>query len=402
MTATLTTVNAGLKEVYQGKIQNQLNDEQVAMKRLERTAEGVIDTVGGKYVTFPIRTQRNAGISYRGENAQIAPPARQGYAAVQVPLRYGYGRFAFTGQVMELAETNYQAFAEMAEEEMDRLKTDLNKDQNRIAYGHKSGNGVLAMINDTATSATHLVVDSQYLEPGQIVDVLVVATGSPTGGIASTQSTPVTIVSVTGNSVVFSASFGPSTTGHGVYRFGDRTLEPTGLSQIVAATGALHGLDPATTPIWAAQTIHNSGTPVALAEIKMIQACDNARRKGGKTSLILTSLGVRRAYFNLLTQQRRYTDTKSYPGGFQGLPFNYGTEIPMVEDPDAPPNRAWFVQENKLRVYRNKDWYFADEDGNILKWVRDYDLWEGMMKMYWEVGTSQRNAHVLYDDILEA
>jgi hypothetical protein len=134
----------------------------------------------------------------------------------------------------------------------------------------------------------------------------------------------------------------------------------------------------------------------------MITACDTARRKGGKTSAIFTSLGVRRAYFNLLTQQRRYTETKSYPGGFQGLPFNYGTEIPIVEDPDAPPNRMWFLDESKIKIYRNKDWAFTTADGDILKWVRDYDLWEGMMKQYWEVGTSQRDAHVLYDDVLEA
>src|SRR5262245_30041139 len=131
MGATMTSVNAALKEVYEGKIQSQVNDEAVAIKRVEKTGEGVVDTVGGKYVTFPIRVSRNSGISYRAENAQIAPPGQQGYAAVQVPLRYGYGRFSFTGQVMELAETNYQAFANMADEEMDRLKTDLVKDSNR-------------------------------------------------------------------------------------------------------------------------------------------------------------------------------------------------------------------------------------------------------------------------------
>jgi len=96
---------------------------------------------------------------------------------------------------------------------------------------------------------------------------------------------------------------------------------------------------------------------------------------------IFTSLGVRRAYFDLLTQDRRYTDTKAYPGGFQGLPFNYGTEIPMIEDPDAPPNKMWFVDEGKIRYYRKKDWAFADADGDVLKWVRDYDEWEGFMEV---------------------
>lgn len=408
MTATMTTVQAGLKELYEGDIVDQLNNEAVAFKRIEKTADGVFtDAVGGKYVTFPVRTQRNTGISYRAENAQIAPPGRQGYAAVTVPLKYGYGRFAFTGQVMDLAEANPQAFANMADEEMDRLKTDLVKDANRIAYGGRTGVGVLAMITDTATSATHTVDNVQYLEPGMAVDVLVVATGSATGGIASAQGALVTILSINEStkSVTFSSSFGATTTGHGIYRFGDRGVEPTGFWQIVAATGALHGLDPATTPIWAGNVINNSaspGTPITIAETKMIQACDTARRKGGKISAIFGSLGVRRSYFNLLTQQRRYTDTKSYPGGFQGLPFNYGTEVPMIEDPDAPPNTMWFLEESSVRLYRSKPWAFADADGNILKWVRDYDLYEGMMVQYWEVGTSARAHHVQYTDITES
>lgn len=408
--ATLTTVGPALKEIYEGKIQSQVNDEAVALKRIERTSDGVVDTVGGKYVTFPIRTQRNAGISYRAENTQIAPPGNQGYAAVQVPLKYGYGRFQFTGQTLELAETNYQAFADMADEEMDRLKVDLVKDSNRVAY-QAYGNGVLAMITDTATSSSHTVNNIQYLEVGQVVDVLVVATGSATGGTASTQATPVTISAINESTktVTFSASgspisFGPTTVGHGIYRFGNRAAEPTGLGQIVAASGSLHNVDPATVPLWKSVVVNNTGAPgtaIALAEAKMIQAADEARRKGGKTSAIFTSLGVRRAYFNLLTQQRRYTDTKSYPGGFQGLPFNYGSEIPTIEDVDAPPNSMWFVQEDRLKIYRKRDWYLDDTTGNTLYWVRDFDVYEGMMKSYREMGTSQRNAHVLYTDILE-
>ena len=407
--ATMSTVNAGLKELYEGKIQSQTNDEAVGLKRVEGTSDGVVDTVGGKYVTFPIRVQRNSGVSYRAESAQIAPPGNQGYQAVTIPLKYGYGRFQFTGQVMDLAAENYQAFANMADEEMDRLKVDLVKDTNRIFYGNPVGNGVLAMIMDTATSATHTVDNVQYLEPGMVIDVLVVTSGSATGGIQSTQTVPVTInaINETTKAVTFSSSFGPTVSGptsagHGIYRFGNRAAEPTGMSQIVAATGSLHGIDPATQPIWAASVLSNAGTTQALSETRMILACDQSRRKGGKISAIFSSLGIRRAYFNLLTQQRRYTDTKTYPGGFQGLPFNYGSEIPMVEDVDAPPNKLWFVQENRLKVYRKKDWSFADSDGHILKWVRDYDLWEGMMKKYWEIGTSQRNAHVLYTDITEA
>ena len=98
--ATMTTVNAMLKEIYEGRIEDQKNEEVIAVKRIESSSANVVDTVGGKYVTFPIRTRRNAGISYRAEDTALAAAGQQGYAAVQVPLKYGYGRFRVTGPVM--------------------------------------------------------------------------------------------------------------------------------------------------------------------------------------------------------------------------------------------------------------------------------------------------------------
>ena len=49
MPATLTTVNAILKEVYEPKIQDQLQHDAVALKRIEKSSDGVVSEVGGKY-----------------------------------------------------------------------------------------------------------------------------------------------------------------------------------------------------------------------------------------------------------------------------------------------------------------------------------------------------------------
>lgn len=395
--ANTTTVNGILKEVYEGRIENQLNEETNATARLEKSSDGITETVGGKYVTFPVRVARNAGISYRDEDSQLANAGQQGYAAVQVKLKYGYGRFRLTGQVMSLAETNYQAFASAMDEEMGRLKDDLAKDSNRIAYGDPTSNGALAFINDTATSATHAVVSAQNLLPAMIVDVLVASTGSATGG-----GTALTINSVdyVNNTVTFNSSIGATTTGHAVYRTGNRAKEPEGYSSIIASTGLLHGLDPATQPIWAA-VYNTAGGNRPLSESLMIRVCDDVRRNGGKVSAILTSLGVRRSYFALLTQQRRYTNTKDFGGGFQGLPFNYGKEIPVVEDVDAPVSKMWFIDESKMKVYQTKGWHFADDDGDTIKWVQDFDAWQGFMRRYWQIGVTQRNANGLMDKITE-
>lgn len=391
MPATLTTIDAILKEVYEKQIQDQLQNDVVALKRIEKTSDGVTETSGGKYVDFPIRVRRNHGIGYRAEGGQLPAAGQQGYAEVHVPLRYGYGRFRLTGQAMKMSDTNEKAFARTLQEEQTGLKDDLVKDSARVIYG--DGSGLLTMINDTATSATHAVLSTQYLEVGMIVDVQVASTGV-------TVLLNTTVDTISGLNVTFGGSFTGATT-QGVYRQGNRSNEPSGFANIIADSGTLHTVDPASEPKWKATVKANGGTPRALSEGIMIETCDDVRVQGGKVSVIFTGLGVRRAYFNLLTQQRRYSNTKEFAGGFQGLAFHYGKEIPVVEDVDCPPNKAWFADESEFTVYQSEDWHYADDDGNILKWVRDYDSWEGFMRRYWEVGVHKRNAHALLSDLIE-
>src|ERR671931_385929 len=135
MGATMSTISALTKEIYEGTLRKQLNDDTVALKRLQRTSEGVTSEVGGKYVTFPIHTTRNAGIGARLENEQLPTAGQQGTAAARVSLKYLYGRVRLTGQTMELAEKNVQAFTSALDLEMNGLKRDLAKDLNRQVYG---------------------------------------------------------------------------------------------------------------------------------------------------------------------------------------------------------------------------------------------------------------------------
>lgn len=395
--ATMTTVDAILKEVYGPRIEDQLQNEMTAWKRIERSSDGVVETVGGKYVDFPIRVRRNHGIGSRLENELLPTAGQQGYAEVHVPLRYQYGRCRLTGQVMQLAEKNYQAFASAMDREMEGLKDDVLKDQNRQIYG--DGTGLLASITADGVN-TVTVANSQYLELGMIIDIR-----NRTTGAVVAVNREITAINTTTGVVTYSGTDVAAAATDGLYREGNFATgvsrEISGFGTIISATTILHSLNPATEPKWAAIVKGNGGVNRALSEGLMIETCDDVRKNGGKTSAIFTSLGVRRAYFNLLTQQRRYTDTKSYAGGFQGLPFNYGTEVPVVEDVDAPPNKMYFVQEDALKIYRSKEWHWADEDGSVLKWVHDYDAWEGLLRQYSEIGTDRRNAHAALNDITE-
>lgn len=403
MPATLGTVDAILKEVYEGQINDQLNEERILIKRLERTSDNVTDNIGGKYVVFPVRSGRNVGISYRGEDSQLAPAGNQQYKAAQEQLKYGYGRVGFTGQMMRLARTNPQAFSNALEEEMDGLKTDIGKDENRIAWGHPDQGalghtGILAKLTTSPAGAPTFTVDNaQWLEVGMKVEIW-----NSTGPALVQAMFTINGINRTTNVVTASGNV-TATSGQYVARFGNYNREPYGLCNIVSATGPLHNLNPATAgqEFWASEI---DSTTTTLTELAMIQMGDKIRQKGGSIiSAVFASLGVRRAYWNILVNMRRYNEPKQFNGGLTGLSFMFGgKDLPVVEDPDAPFKTMAFVTESELKIFRDKDWYWEDLDGSIYKWVYDYDKWEALMKQYWQMGTHKRNAHGRFTNITES
>jgi len=406
MPATLATIEAYLKEVYQGRIREQLNDEIVALKRITRSGAGVTNEVGGKYVTFPIHTRRNSGIGSRFESEALPAPGQQGHAAARVGLKYAYGGIQLTGQAISLSDTDAKAFAKALDNEVEGLKNDLMKDMNRQIYGN--GNGAIGVATGSNTGAVVPVADARLFQIGMVVD-------TQTGTTVDNTNLVVASVSLTpgANTVTFTTTPGTALAaadiivraGSGIRSAG--TKELTGLAAIVSDSGTLYNIDPSVEPEWRATVSANGGTPRALSEALMIQMTDSIRTKGGSTSLILQSLGVRRAYFNLLSQLRQTVNTQEFTGGFSGLAFTTDRgEIPVVADVDAPLNTQWFINEDALTYYRDEDWHFIDRDGSMWKQVRDangdYDAYYARMVEYHELGTDRRNSHGVIRDITEA
>ena len=406
MAATLATIESYLKEVYQGRIREQLNDEIVALKRITRSGSGVTNEVGGKYVTFPIHTRRNSGIGSRFESEALPTPGQQGHAAARVGLKYAYGGVQLTGQAISLSDTDAKAFAKALDNEVEGLKNDLKKDMNRQVYG--SGNGAIGVATGANTGAVAPVADARLFQIGMVVDTQTGNTVDNTGLIVASVD-----LTAGANTVTFTTTPGTALAsadiivrkGSGVAAGGNREL--TGLAAIVSDSGTLYNIDPSTEPEWKASVDDNGGTPRALSESLMIKMTDAIRTKGGSTTLILQSLGVRRAYFNLLSQLRQTVNTQEFTGGFSGLAFTTDNgEIPVVADTDAPLNKQWYINEDALTYYRDEDWHFIDKDGSMWKQVRDsngdYDAYYARMVEYHELGTDRRNSHGLVDDITEA
>jgi hypothetical protein len=203
-------------------------------------------------------------------------------------------------------------------------------------------------------------------------------------------------VGATNTTVTFSPAAGGATaSGDYITRDNSRNKELTGLSQIVAATGQVYNIDPATQPVWKSTVNSNSGTLRALSEGLLIKLVDDVRQQGG-----------RRSYFNLLVQQRRYSNTTEFEGGFKGLAFTTDNgDIPFVSDYDCLPNQVYAVNEKEVKIYEAGDWSFMNRDGSnwqrVITSAGAFDAYACTLYKYMEIGTHRRNAHGLLSDITE-
>lgn len=396
MGATLTTATNILKEIYEPRIREQLQNWLKTSKRIEQTSEGVTSEVGGKYVVFPVHVRRNSGIGARLEMEQLPTAGNQGYARAQVRLAYEYGSVRLSGQSMELAQSNFQAFASVLDEEVNGVQRDLAKDMNRQIYG--TSVGIMAVASGVAAGNVIPTTNTQYLEIGQNVDLY-----DATGVTARFQNRKIT-------AVVKNVSFtidGPApvgvVAGDILTRQGSLNREIVGFQQIVSDTGILFDIDPTVEPLWKSVVNANGGVNRALSEGLMIKMVDDVYTNGGNTTAIFTTLGVRRSYFNLLVQQRRYCDTKDFEGGFKGLAFTTDNgEIPVVSDVDCQPNRMYFMNEKEMKIYRESDWAFMDRDGSKWQRVIGFDAYDATLYKYCQLGTHRRNSHGLLSDITES
>lgn len=406
MSATLAAADAILKEVYEPGINDQLNNDVVALRRIERTSEGVTNQVGGKYVVFPIHVRRNSGIGARREDETLPAAGRQGYERAQVNLRYQYGRLRLTGQVLSLANENFQAFASVMEEETSKIRDDLAKDLNRQVYGN--GDGTIATISGAATGNTFPVDSAIWLQEGMVVD-----TGTISNGVVTKVATNKVVdnVDVENNTADLTGGSGTPVANHVIVRAGNGRSgatdndqrEWTGLGALVGSGDELFGIDGASVSVWNSVIDENGGSGRPLSESLLIQAADKVRAKGSYPTVMFMNLGVRRSYFNLLTQQRRYTNTQTFEGGFSGLAFTTDKgDIPMVVDTDCPGNTIYGLNEKRIKVYRDADWSYMDRDGS--RWSRDADrdAYNATLFQYSEIGTHRRNSHFKIEDIVEA
>jgi hypothetical protein len=399
--ANLTTLSNILKEYYLPPVVEQLNNEVLIVQRLEARDQELF----GKEAYVPIHTARSGGVGARGEYAGAAnlPTAgNQSYNKAVFDLKYLYGSVLVTGPSMAKTASEAGSFLQALKSELDGIRNDLQIDVARQCYG--DGTAQIAQCGTTTASNVVVLANSEALRKGFLYINQVVDIGTAASPASVASAVTITDLSVASGTITVSGSAVTTSASNFVFRSGSginatSSFEMDGLQKLVTSGSAntVGGIDSsaAGNSFW--QNLQDTSGG-ALALDKMMQNYNQVRIAGGNLSVVLSTFGLQRAFFNLLQSQVRYTEPQTIRGGFQVLEFQ---GMPFIADRLAPFGKVHWLDESYLKVFTNRDWHFLDEDGHILKWVPNADAWQAALARYMNLGISRRNVQLVQSGLTD-
>lgn len=368
----------------------------VPFKGIEASAEG-IDFVGNEF-RIPLRSGRNAGVGSRAENAVLPAPGNESFTYISDPLRFHYGLFNITGQLLKASESNEGAFKRALTVEMDGTIDALKRKVNIDGYG--DGTGALALVasGDGGSGNVTITVDTTVgLDVGDVVDVLTIA-----GPTYKANARTVTAINRSTKVVTLSGANITRSVGDALVRASTDSTSGTpnndlnqtinGLENIVKATGLLHTLNQSSNAWWASTEINAAGAVVGDNLLRQLVDSVGFASGDEEKLVMITTRGIRNRYANTLTAFKRFNDAQSVKlhGGFTALMFD---EQPIVVDDNCRPGYLYALNVGQLFWSQMSDWDWMEEDGKVLKWESRYDRYIVVLFKYCNMGTYARNRH---------
>lgn len=400
-----------LKVRYIGTVREQLNNEILLFKQLTKQ----IQMVSGKDFTVPLHTSRNiAAAIARGDGGILPNAGQQGYTTTLVPNKYLYSRIMVTGPTIAATRDNAGAFVEAIQSEVDGVTKDMKRSINRMLHG--DGTDALAYWTAAANASPALLDDGRGNNFVHVLGLdnldLISATTFLPIDVKTGSPLPQFTVSRLANGTYQAAwpagiTVAGSADGDFLVKSGTLGLAMMGIGGIISDVnpplGPLQGIDALTNPYWQAQVFGNGGVLRQLAFEDMQEVIDgiatNSDYMESDIKLILTSHGMRRAYYKLCVAERRHVNTMKLDGGFSALDFN---GLGLVADSQCRKNVMYYVTPDTMSIFRTSDFDWADLDGSYLSRVANMDAYEGYLFHYGNLACLSRNGNGLLADLIEA
>lgn len=373
MSSTVAYYEAILKERYAPAIANQVWRKTVLLQELEKTTDYV--DMSGRYYYVPLELGLNEGIGAGGEYDDLPTPTNEITEGAKYYSTQQTGVAQMSLRAINSGQGKEAVFEDLKSFKFESMTRNLRMDMNRQLYG--DGTGKLATASSAAENGgnTIVTVDSvKYLKKNMYVDVL------QAGGTARTLAKQITAVDSANVTFTIAGTGYTIVSTDFVVRKGTYNKEFDGLGKIVAATGAVGGVDPATAGYaeWAAAYVDSVGGAVSFSLFD--KPMREIRVKGaGKVDLIIATPGVVSAAAAYMESFKRIPISNSkinLPGGFEAVTWN---GVPLVEDADCPEGTAYFMalelgeesDEKALAFGQLGDPGFVDLGEGILKWAGD-------------------------------
>ncbi len=411
MAANLTTAESILKEFYVAPIIEQLNQEVFALATFETEA---VDWQG-KSAIVPVHTNRNSGTGFRAEGQPLPTAGAQGYERLEIPAKFCYGRFGFTGPSLEFSDTDKGSFEPVLTGEMKRLAEDTRNLLDKACF---TGGPMIGLLWQKANAATFQysgrpsnVVDAVWgvaVGVGHTVDLVrldtyaVIAAGLQVNAITETSITLNAAVNLAIGGGIFAA--GDEQVVVGVkHNDTDRAAEMQGvldnlgnnsfytINRNLAANASLRSnfllADfAAAAPVYSDLSL--DALQILLDKI-LLQSnsqpnlmCMNPVHRQSYTTLLQGT-----AVANLRVETN--TGKKMGDGGFTSIGY---ADIPFKTAQHAPKGTIHMWTKSQWGTFQRKPGDFAQADGKVLNKVPNFDAYEGYWKYYANLVCKRCNA----------
>ncbi len=421
MAATRTTLDAILKEFYLGPIQEQLNQEVLALELMEKAT---VDW-NGKQVIIPVHVGRNSGVGYRAESGTLPTAGEQDFERLVVTASFLYGRFQITGPAIASAKSGGKnSFIGYVDAEMTKLVDDVRNSANEACF---SGGDIVGFLNEKKAEVGAATWD--FTGDAAKMEIIRAAVAAEGGGrklgvdvlradsyIQVGATVGVDAVNVTDGSVDLDGAFDTSAVPSGValivqmvddgpasVAIAGLANEPTGIFGNLGAQAlfgvtrtdasgngelqsVLHCIDDAGA---------NNRNDVSLGELqRLLDGISLASDSSPDCFIVHPSF--RQEYASLLlgttagNLRKEVSDVGKADGGFTSLSYN---NIPMKVSRHAPKGAVIALSTSTWKCCELESGGFADLDGAVLSRVGNTDAYEGFYRWYYETVCTRPNAN---------
>ena len=401
MAATRTTLSDILKDFYLGPIQDQLNEEVLALDLMEKAT---VDW-SGKQVIIPVHVARNSGVGFKAESAALPTAGEQDFERLVVEASFLYGRFQISGPAIASAKTGGKnSFIGYVDAEMTKLVSDVRNQANQTVF---SGGDVVGFLNEKKDVAaaggilnlrviradTYATVDTIRVQAPAASGVGSVAAGHVMLDALNTEAVPngtACVVVMQDDAAATAPITALADEPTGIFgNLGFNTLfgvDRTDATGAAALQSVLQCLDDAGND--------NRGDVSLGALQRLLDSISIA--SDGEPNLFLVHPSFRQEYAQILMGTSAGNLTKEVSnvgkadGGFSSLSYN---NIAMRVSRHAPKGAVIALSTATWKLCELESGGFADLDGAILSRVANTDAFEGFYRWYYETVCTRPGAN---------